>query len=84
MLHARHITVDPMVFTIAYVVVTGAIALVLDARGLLNAAFAYLAPLAGGLLMFGIFGLARTSISIRPICSCCPWCWVSASTTACR
>ncbi|HEV3301402.1 MAG TPA: MMPL family transporter [Planctomycetaceae bacterium] len=63
MLHARHITVDPMLFTIAYVVVTGAIALVLDARGLLNAALAYLTPLAGGLLMFGVFGLAHIDLN---------------------
>jgi len=63
MLNARHITVDPMLFTIAYVVVTGAIALVLDARGLFNAALAYLAPLAGGLLMFGIFGLAHIDLN---------------------
>jgi uncharacterized protein len=59
MLHARHIAIDPMLFTVAYVVVTGAIALVLDARGLFNAALAYLAPLAGGLMMFGIFCIAH-------------------------
>jgi uncharacterized protein len=64
MLHARHIQVDPMVFAIAYVVVTGAIALVIDARNLRNAAIAYLVPLAGGLLMFGIF--ARTHIDLNP------------------
>lgn len=64
MLHARHIQVDPMLFAIAYVVVTGAIALVIDARNLRNAAIAYLVPLAGGLLMFGIF--ARTHIDLNP------------------
>ena len=64
MLHARHIQVDPMLFAIAYVVVTGAIALVIDARNLRNAAIAYLVPLAGGLLMFGIF--ARTNIALNP------------------
>jgi uncharacterized protein len=63
MLNARHITVEPMHFTIAYVVVTGAIALVLDARGLFNAALAYLTPLAGGLLMFGVFGLAHVDLN---------------------
>ena len=63
MLHARHIAVDPMLFTVAYVVVTGAIALVLDARGLLNAALAYLAPLAGGLMMFGIFSIAHIDLN---------------------
>jgi predicted RND superfamily exporter protein len=63
MLNARHITVDPMHFTVAYVVVTAAIALVLDARGLFNAALAYLAPLAGGLLMFGVFGLAHIDLN---------------------
>jgi predicted RND superfamily exporter protein len=64
MLHARHIQVDPMVFAIAYVIVTGAIALVVDARNLRNAAIAYSVPLAGGLLMFGIF--ARTHIDLNP------------------
>jgi predicted RND superfamily exporter protein len=64
MLHARHIQVDPMVFAIAYVIVTGAIALVIDARNLRNAAIAYSVPLAGGLVMFGIF--ARTHIDLNP------------------
>lgn len=64
MLHARHIQVDPMVFGVAYVVVTGAIALVIDARNLRNAAIAYLVPLAGGLVMFGIF--ARAHIDLNP------------------
>jgi predicted RND superfamily exporter protein len=64
MLHARHIQVDPMVFAIAYVIVTGAIALVIDARSLRNAAIAYSVPLAGGLLMFGIF--ARAHIDLNP------------------
>jgi uncharacterized protein len=64
MLHARHIQVDPMLFAVAYVIVTGAIALVIDARNLRNAAIAYLVPLAGGLLMFGIF--ARTHIDLNP------------------
>jgi uncharacterized protein len=63
MLHARHIAVDPMLFTVAYVAVTGAIALVLDARNLLNAALAYLAPLAGGLMMFGIFSIAHIDLN---------------------
>jgi predicted RND superfamily exporter protein len=64
MLHARHIQVDPMLFAVAYVVVTAAIALVIDARNLRNAAIAYLVPLAGGLLMFGIF--ARAHIDLNP------------------
>jgi uncharacterized protein len=64
MLHARHIQVDPMLFAIAYVIVTGAIAMVIDARNLRNAAIAYLVPLAGGLLMFGIF--ARLHIALNP------------------
>jgi predicted RND superfamily exporter protein len=63
MLHTRHIAVDPMLFTVAYVAVTGAIALVLDARGLMNAALAYLAPLAGGLMMFGIFSIAHIDLN---------------------
>jgi uncharacterized protein len=63
MLHARHITLDPMLFTIAYVVVTAAIALVLDPRNLLNAALAYLAPLAGGLLMFGVFAIVHIDLN---------------------
>jgi predicted RND superfamily exporter protein len=52
-----------MMMTIAYVVVTGAIALVLDARNLFNAALAFLTPLAGGLLMFGIFGFAHIDLN---------------------
>jgi len=64
MLHARHIQVDPMLFAVAYVIVTGAIAMVIDARNLRNAAIAYLVPLAGGLLMFGIF--ARLHIALNP------------------
>jgi hypothetical protein len=63
MLHARHISLDPMLFTIAYVVVTAAIALVLDPRNLLNAALAYLAPLAGGLLMFGVFAILHIDLN---------------------
>ncbi len=64
MLHARHLHVDPMLFAVGYVVVTGAIALVIDARNLRNAAIAYLVPLAGGLVMAGIF--ARTHIALNP------------------
>jgi predicted RND superfamily exporter protein len=63
MLNARHIAVDPMIFAVAYVVVTGAIALVLDGRGLFHAALAYLAPLVGGLMMFGIFGFAHIDLN---------------------
>jgi uncharacterized protein len=63
MLNGRHMAVDPMLLTIAYVVVTGAIALVLDARGLFSAALAFLTPLAGGLLMFGIFAFAHIDLN---------------------
>ena len=66
MLHARHIQVDPMVFAIAYVIVTGAIALVIDARSLRNAAIAYSVPLAGGLLMFGIFARPAQHLDLNP------------------
>ncbi len=84
MLNARHIAVDPMIFTVAYVVVTGAIALVLDGRGLFNAALAYLAPLGRRAVDVRDLRLRATSISTRPTCWCCRWCWGSASTTACR
>ncbi len=66
MLHARHIAIDPMLFTVAYVAVTGAIALVLDdAWACWNAALGshYLAPLAGGLMMFGIFSIAHIDLN---------------------
>jgi uncharacterized protein len=63
MLHQRQIPINPMLFVFSYVVVTGLIALVMDARNLRNALFAYMAPLAGGLLMLGIFALAHVALN---------------------
>jgi len=63
MLHSRHIGIDPMLFAFSYVVVTGAIGLVVDAGNVRNALLAFLVPIAGGLMMFGIFALAHVDLN---------------------
>ncbi|HUG92903.1 MAG TPA: MMPL family transporter [Planctomycetaceae bacterium] len=63
MLGARRTDVSPVVFVLAYVGLAGIIAAVLDFRNLRDALLAMLPPIGGGLVMFGIMGLAGVDLN---------------------
>jgi uncharacterized protein len=63
LLGTRRADLSPAVFVMAYVGLTAIIAVVLDVRNLRDALLAMLPPVGGGLLMFGILGLAGVDLN---------------------